>query len=352
MKSFTSVLVGTGLLAATSWIPTSESFRSTVSLSSRHKIGNGDGNGNRDAIRRTMVVSNNNNNNNKKKKKPFVVVVVVVRCCCAPRGLPPPPPPLCAGGWKVRGRRRRRRQQRRKRSTTDDDAAAVVADRHRRTVDDDLVLELPRVQGGDARVHGGGPRSRFLPCGPEPAERGPSSLPQGGTLFGEFHVDLSGLPGIHDHQRGHRPPHDLRRHVEVGRLDVRPPHGMGVDHRNAARGGGPRRSDGHDGVVHHRSRHEGAVLHESRGRGNAKVRQLRRGPRRHPGPDEVHAAEQRDDDDLDPRKVYPRTGFGHPGMPDELERRSGFLRRSRLHRHDAELDGRLLRDLPRRGRLL
>jgi len=64
MKSFTSVLVGTGLLAATSWIPTSESFRSTVSLSSRHKIGNGDGNGNRDAIRRTMVVSNNNNNNN------------------------------------------------------------------------------------------------------------------------------------------------------------------------------------------------------------------------------------------------------------------------------------------------
>jgi len=59
MKSFTSILVGSALLAATSWIPTGESFRS-VSLSSRHKISgnsnsNSNSNENRNAIRRTMV---------------------------------------------------------------------------------------------------------------------------------------------------------------------------------------------------------------------------------------------------------------------------------------------------------
>jgi len=65
MKSFTSIFVGSALLAATSWIPTGESFRS-VSLSSRHKISgnrnsnsnsnsNENRNENRNAIRRTMV---------------------------------------------------------------------------------------------------------------------------------------------------------------------------------------------------------------------------------------------------------------------------------------------------------
>lgn len=75
MKFLSSILVTSGLLAATEWIPTGESFR-TITFSSRHKInsensepfaiiGNDTNNSNRNrsTIRRNMVSNKKSNNN-------------------------------------------------------------------------------------------------------------------------------------------------------------------------------------------------------------------------------------------------------------------------------------------------
>jgi len=59
MKYFSPVLLTSGLLTATAWIPTSESFRS-VSFSSGHKIGSDD------FQPSTIKVKSNINKNNRK----------------------------------------------------------------------------------------------------------------------------------------------------------------------------------------------------------------------------------------------------------------------------------------------